>query len=481
MQAFAFFVLQLSYNVLFHPLRNYPGPVLWAATRLPWCWYQYRGRLSRKLLELHVRYGQTVRVAPNELSFTSEAAWRTIYGQRSQEMGKDPVFSLHTPTGVQSILTADRATHIRQRRLLSHAFSEKALREQETIIQSYVDTLIQQLSSHSGEGRHLNMVDWFNFITYDLIRDLSFGERFGCLDSGEYDPFVRTIKETAKELTYMQMFKYYGLLGVRRLLMPSAVAGVRAQNMKRVMETVSRRVEKVTDRKDFLHYILAAMETEKGMSRAEMNVNAFSFSIAGSESSATLLSGFVFYILTHPDVYDAVIAEIRRAFRTEDEIQLARLGRLEYLTAVLTECMRVYPPVAVTLPRVVPEGGEFIDSAFVPAGTTVGVNHFACYHDPSNFARADEFLPERWLPEYQHKAPFNQDQRQCLQPFSFGPRNCLGKNLAWAEIRLITTKLLYRFDFKLDPTMSRKWVDRQQIFGFWVKSPLLVELVEVRR
>lgn len=279
----------------------------------------------------------------------------------------------------------------------------------------------------------------------------------------------------------MQMFKYYGLLNLRSFFMPKAIAGVRAQNMKRVMDTVNRRVQKVTDRKDFLHYILAAMGTDKGMSQAEMNVNAFSFSIAGSEGSATLLSGFIFYVLSHPDVYDRLVVEVRGTFISEEDIQLAQLPRLEYLTAVLTECMRIYPPVAVTLARVVPDGGEFIDNGFVPTGTTVGVNHFACYHDPKNFARPDEFLPQRWLPEYHHKPPFDQDQRQCFQPFSFGPRNCLGKNLAWAEIRLVATKLLYRFDMKLSSIMETyRWAEGQKIFGFWVKPPLWVELVEVQ-
>lgn len=92
----------MLYNVFLHPLRYYRGPKLWAATRLPWCWYQYNGILNNKLLELHTKYGHTVRIAPNELSYTTDTAWKTIYGHRSVEMGKDPVFRLHTPSGVQS-------------------------------------------------------------------------------------------------------------------------------------------------------------------------------------------------------------------------------------------------------------------------------------------------------------------------------------------------------------------------------------------
>ncbi|KAJ5746800.1 benzoate 4-monooxygenase cytochrome P450 [Penicillium odoratum] len=239
---------------------------------------------------------------------------------------------------------------MRQRRLLSHAFSEKALREQEGIIQSYVKVLADQLSSKSTSGP-LNLVDWFNFTTYDLIRDLSFGERFNCLDEGQYDGFVSSIRDISKELIFIQMFKYYGLQALRGIFTPQSIKGSRAQNMKRVMGVVNRRVEKATDRKDFLHYILATMESEKGMSREEMNVNAFSFSIAGSESSATVLSGFFYYTLTNPDILKRLLAEIRGV-----------MGR--------------------------------------------------------------------WLPETQNQHPYNQDNRNCVQPFFFWSKELPGKELS---------------------------------------------------
>ncbi|KKA23236.1 Cytochrome P450 [Rasamsonia emersonii CBS 393.64] len=388
----------------------------------------------------------------------------------------------------QDILTADRQTHIRQRRLLSHAFSEKALREQESILQTYVDKLLEQVSARCASGA-VDLVAWYNFATYDLIGDLSFGEQFGCLDKGEYDPFVRSIKAIAKELTFMQMLKYYGLLGVRQFFLPKAVVGARAQNMQRAMNTVDRRVQRQTDRKDFLYYILAAND-EKGMSRAEINVNAFSLSIAGSESTATLLAGATFYILTHRDVYERLTTEIRTTFASEDDIRLSSINNLEYLDAVLTETLRIYPPVAVTLPRVVPDtpaGGEDIDGSFVPVGTTVGVNHFACFRHPANFHQADSFLPERWLPDRRDQNPFDRDNRACLQPFSYGPRNCLGKNLARAEMRLILARMLWRFDLELDETMTSSsssisaWHDSQRVFGFWLKPPLMCRVTPVDR
>lgn len=177
-------------KVFQHPLQSYPGPKLWAASRLPWCWYQWRGLLNHRLAELHQVYGPVVRVAPDEVSYTSETAWRTIYGQRSVEMAKDPVFSLSKPSGAQGkcilkpsnrlscfprysslayswgpitdLLTADRETHTRQRRLMSHAFSEKALREQESILNLYASRLCEELQSRSRLGP-VDLKDWYTF------------------------------------------------------------------------------------------------------------------------------------------------------------------------------------------------------------------------------------------------------------------------------------------------------------------------------
>ena len=261
--------------------------------------------------------------------------------------------------------------------------------------------------------------------------------------------------------------------------MPKGVAGARAGNMKRAMDTVDRRINMETSRKDFLSYILAAND-EKGMSRKEIDVNAFSLSTAGSESTATLLSGATYLLLTHRPKYDLLINEIRSAFHSEEEIKLDSINNLDYLEAVLTESLRLYPPVAGTLPRQVPPGGETISGGYVPAGTSVGVNHFSCYRNPQNFHHAGDFLPERWLPGSRDKAPFDKDNQACLQPFSYGPRNCLGKNLAKAELRLIMVKLLWNFDLELEDE-SRGWMEQQKIWGFWVKPPLMCRLKAVKR
>ncbi|KAF2219772.1 monooxygenase [Elsinoe ampelina] len=468
----AYVLGRVIYNVFLHPLRRYPGPPLWAASRLPWCYYQYRGRLPIQILELHKRYGHVVRISPNELSYTDASAWKTIYGNRREEMPKDPVFRLHTPTGAQNILVADRETHTRQRRLLSHAFSESALREQEPILQLHARKLMTQLSLRTDIP--VNIVDWLVLASFDLIGHMSFGESFRCLDRGTYDPFVEAISAMASELTYTQMAKYWGMERLRQLFTPKALLGQRRANIGRAMATVGKRIKQGSEHRDFLHYILSAND-EKGMSPEEIYVNAFSLSTAGSESTATALSGAIFFILTNPHVYETLTKEIRTKYTHEDDITLVSSNSLPYLDAVITETLRLYPPVAITMPRVVPASGETIASSFVPGGTSVGVPHFAISHHPDNFHRAEDFCPQRWLPiDGGGDTAFANDVKEAMQPFSLGPRGCLGKNIARAEMRLLFAKLVWAFDFTLCEGQE-EWRE-QKCQGFWQKGPLWVEL-----
>lgn len=96
----------------------------------------------------------------------------------------------------------------------------------------------------------------------------------------------------------------------------------------------------------------------------------------------------------------------------------------------------------------------------------------------TNFHRATEFLPERHLKE--RDPAFDRDSKDVVQPFSMGPRNCIGRNLAYAEMRLILAKVLWNFDLSLDEERMRRdgtpdWL-KQRAFALWEKKPLWVKL-----
>ncbi|CAN8098300.1 unnamed protein product [Discula destructiva] len=166
-----------------------------------------KGTLTFHLLPMHEKYGPIVRVAPDELAFVHEDAWRDIYGHRvginhsGHELVKSARFyrathSDHLLTGVPNIITEeDREHHGVLRRLLSHGFSDQGLRDREHVITGNADKLVRNLRQRcltddkDGRKVSLNMTSWYNFVSVDVISQLLFGEPSMCLDRGdEHNP-----------------------------------------------------------------------------------------------------------------------------------------------------------------------------------------------------------------------------------------------------------------------------------------------------
>lgn len=120
------------------------------------------------------------------------------------------------------------------------------------------------------------------------------------------------------------------------------------------------------------------------------------------------------------------------------------------------EGLRCYPPVPTGLNRKVPKGGATICGEFVPEDTSMSVHQFSTYRSEDNFKNAYEFRPERWLGDPEYK----DDHLDALEPFSVGPRNCIGKNLAWHELRLLLCTTLLHFDLELCEE-SMDWKDQK--------------------
>lgn len=83
----------LHYELYFHPLSKYPGPKLWAVSKIPFNWYTLRGTAAVKFCELHEKYGDVVRYAPRGVSYIAPEAWAEIQGpypKGKQHMEMDP-------------------------------------------------------------------------------------------------------------------------------------------------------------------------------------------------------------------------------------------------------------------------------------------------------------------------------------------------------------------------------------------------------
>ncbi|KAM0425583.1 hypothetical protein ACHAPT_009114 [Fusarium lateritium] len=423
--ATAYLCASSVYYAFFHPLTKVPGPRLYSFSQLPFFYYWIQGNWERKLEALHDQYGPVVRFSYQDVSFITADAMKKIYGHKTsmtQTFQKDSLF--YKPVRDQTdIINANTEDHRRFRRLLSHAFSDRALRGQEEIMQHYIAKFVMRLGEFAQQDAAIDIVRWYNFATFDIIGDLAFGQSFGCLDSGGYHPWVAMIFSAVKTGPLRATLQRLGLGKLMPVLLPPQLKRSLEEHYQLSKSTAMKRIEsRDTDREDFMSYILRHND-EKGMTRSEIAENAKILIIAGSETTATLLSGVTFQLLTNRDKYDKLVDEIRSSFTSEQDITIASVNQLRYTIAVFNEGLRMFPPVPIGLPRETPKGGEEIEGFWIPEDTIVSVSHWSAYQSQTNFRDPKMFAPERWLDDPR----FAGDSKEVLQPFSMGPRNCLGK------------------------------------------------------
>ncbi|KAJ6440606.1 penicillin-binding protein [Purpureocillium lavendulum] len=423
-------------------------------------------------------YGPVVRIGPNHLGLDGSIGWPEVYSHRKGDREEYSKLPGLFPGDEKSIIIAPRDVHRRERRQLGHAFSDSALMQQESTIGKYVDLLIERLTDRAKQNQLINMVEWFNFTTFDIIGDLAFSDSFHSLANNGYHPWVKSIFEAIRGASLRRVYQIYPIVGNIAdffNLVPASKTSLRIRGHAKE-KTLARMKLGEQPVADFVAYMMRkTRDGSEGMSDAEILATAPVLVFAGSETTATALSGFCFYISKNPRVYDILADEIRGAFKTEADISFRSTAAIEYLQATIDEILRVYPPAAETPARVSP--GDMIDGKYVPAGTRVSVYQWATFRNPNNFAEPNAFLPERWLtkshPRYDER--FDGDNRAVFKPFSHGSRDCIGKNLAQAEMRYIIARLLYRFDIELESGQD-DWHEKQRTFVVWEKGPLNVRL-----
>ncbi len=229
------------------------------------------------------------------------------------------------------------------------------------------------------------------------------------LEESEYSPWVKMIFggiKVASILRFVRSSSWISRFMIDNLIFKSSsVSGERGKHFAYSTDRVNRRLKREPEHPDFWSKIISKDGTPGGLSLAEMHSNASTFMIAGTETTATALSGTTYHLLQNPKCLQKLTAEIREAFPNFESITFEGLARLKYLHAVLQEGLRMYPPVPVALPRVTPKEGAIIDDCTVPADVVVGVSHLATYRMSQNFKDPFAFRPERWL----HDAEYRDD------------------------------------------------------------------------
>ncbi|KAI1621926.1 putative benzoate 4-monooxygenase [Exophiala viscosa] len=457
----------VPYLITYSSLREIPAASRTAAFSNLWLAFQARRvRRSAAVHDAHQRLGPIVRIAPNHISIASTAAIHPIYGHGNGMMKSD-FYDAFVSFERGLFSTRDRAEHTRKRKMVSHTFSAKAVGGFEQYIQQNLAVFVRQwnLKADNANG-HFTKADalaWCNYLAFDMIGDLAFGQPFGMLEKG------RDIAELQLEpngpishapAVYLldKRGELNAMLGCAPALIPyakwipdpffykglSGRLGVNAIGTARVTERLQRGTK--SDRIDLLARLMEGKDDMgNSLSRSELISEALTQMVAGSDTTANSLCAVIYWTLNSPGVQqrlqkelDVVIPEGGCAPR------FSQVKDVKYLRAVINEGLRMHSTNSIGLAREVPPGpGLEILGHHFPAGTVLSVPTYSIHHSKEVWGEdADCFRPEKW-------EGLTEDQKTGFVPFSYGPRACVGRNVAEMEMVLIISTMFSRYDFEL--------------------------------
>ena len=187
--------------------------------------------------------------------------------------------------------------------------------------------------------------------------------------------------------------------------------------------------------------------------------------VAGTNTTATCIRNALFMLSKNPETLNKLVEEIDQNIKDDNSIDYDVLSKLDYLTAVIKETMRIHGPGHVILTRVVDKTfrlGDFI----IKKDTIINFPLISNYHDPKYFPEPFQFQPERWLDST--KINLNQIDPYVYLPFSAGPRNCMGQHLAMLEAKVVIVKFLKKFRYEVK--------SKEVSFYYGRSGPILVDI-----
>ncbi|KAK5637155.1 hypothetical protein RRF57_012867 [Xylaria bambusicola] len=493
-----FILTRMVYRRYASPLRSIPGPFLASCSRL----WKVRSTVQENThwdhLELHRKYGPVVRIAPNEVSFSSPQVARNLLSA-GKRFYKTDFYSVFPPPENPDIFTEIREeVHAMKKKVANVPYSMAAMRQLSPFIDDTIEFLVSRMDGFCTDPTTVSKEDfynwkkpqpildlgnWLHYFAFDVLGEVAFGRSFGFLAAGlDKEDAIRTIDNSQK---------YNGIIGqvpefdrfLRRnplcKFVPSLDPGNNLITRIAKEEMAKRRPFEVEregkgaggDGREDLMASLIKGHLKDPQKFHEGDIFAVAHgAITKTNKLLTQLRGLrlnsldnAILLLARTDRATRLLApEIRnrrRRGRRHDpghwEHRMAAGAESPYFQACLKEAMRLRPAVGLNITRYAPSpDGVEIDGRHYPAGTRLAVNGWVLHRDTEVFGQDAEFFrPERWLEDEENARVM---ERYMFQ-FGGGAHVCIGRNLALLEINKVCPRLLRDFDFQLvNPTCELK-------------------------
>lgn len=401
-----------------------PGPPLRSLPRTLW----QLGRDRLGMLTAAARYGDAVRISigPRSLYFFN-------HPDHAKHVLADNSANYHKGIGLvqarralgDGLLTSEGALWRRQRSVVQPVFGHRRITGQAGIVAEEAALLVDRLRARQGDG------------PVDVVRELT-GLTLGVLGRTLLDADLArfdAIGESFEAVQDQAMFEMASLGAVPTWVpLPRQVRFRRARrHLQRVVDQLvaERAADLREDAGDALSRLIVSTrrEADPQVGRQRLRDELVTLLLAGHETTASTL-GWTFHLLDrHPQVWDRLRAEAVEVLGDRPP-GYGDLKRLRYTAMVVSEAMRLYPPVWILTRQA--QADDDVGGFHVPAGSDVLISPYTLHRHPAFWSAPERFRPDRFDPGQQTDRP-----RYAYLPFGAGPRFCVGSHLGLLEASFV--------------------------------------------
>ncbi|CAF0946841.1 unnamed protein product [Rotaria sp. Silwood1] len=377
---------------------------------------------------------------------------------------KPPMFStVFIPIiGKQNLLVAEGYEHDRARHMINPAFYHTNLKSMISIMTDQTAKSMQRLFQTSTldqqEQISIDLQNHFSALTLSIIASSAFGSGFETITNAQ-----EIIRQTFGAV--LEAILYRSLHMINQIPFISKLPFWKKSIVDNGGRMIGELVDKIiTDRRqghssslsngpDLLDLLLSAVDNEgKPFTDQQIKEQALTFVLAGSETTANLMTWIFYVLMTHDDVFEACREEVDRVLPNGIEPTNENLSDLVICEAIINETLRLYPPAPIFTRYCIREhtiGSEH--KIRIPVGGTIIVNNYILHRRNDLWSRSDQFDYTRWMRDPKTGLKPKLPHPFAYLPFAIGPRNCIGQNFALLEAKIILAMFIQRCNFEIIP------------------------------
>ncbi|XP_050228217.1 desmethyl-deoxy-podophyllotoxin synthase-like [Mercurialis annua] len=451
------------------PLNLPPGP-----RKLPFIGnlHQLIGDLPHRILANWAKkYGPVMKIQLGEVPVVIISSRETA----KEIMTTQDVVLAHRPPMIVSDIVFYKATdmafapygeHWKQLRkiCMTELLCPTRVRLLRSVREEAVSNFIRSIASASSEGTPVNLSKMLHSLTCTVISRATFGDE--CEEQEEIIPIAEEVVKMVTGLCIPDLFPSIKMLPV--------ITGIRSKLKKLqkkidfVLEKIINKHKKVTsqiemEKKDIVDVLLHLQEhgnLELPLTTDTIKGLILDMFFGGIDTSATLVEWVMSEMIKNPKMMQKVQEEVRQVFGDTENIDEAKIDKLEYLKLIIKETLRLHPPVPLQPARQASDHCQ-INGYDIPAETRVLINFWALGRDPNYWSEPEKFSPERFIDNQINYKGVNFE----YLPFGSGRRLCPGMVFGMATVEHTLARLLYQFDWKLSDGKKKEDLDMKAKFG----------------